>query len=313
MSLTINSAKNIAKVLTEALPYIQKFTGRTVVVKYGGNAMVDDALKQSFARDIVLMKLVGINPIVVHGGGPQIGDVLEKLNIESNFVDGLRVTDSQTMDVVEMVLGGLVNKEIVNLLNRNQGNAIGISGKDGNLIRAKKLRLRRKGANANADIVDIGQVGEVESINTNVLEVMKDSDFIPVIAPIGTGDDGASYNINADSVAGEIARVLGAEKLILLTNVAGVQDKKGNVLTGLSVRQVAKLIADKTLQGGMLPKVECALNAVKGGVQSAHIIDGRVEHAVLLEIFTDEGVGTLITKEGLAAKRPRKPRAKKKS
>lgn len=313
MSLTINSAKNIAKVLTEALPYIQKFTGRTVVVKYGGNAMVDDALKQSFARDIVLMKLVGINPIVVHGGGPQIGDVLEKLNIESNFVDGLRVTDSQTMDVVEMVLGGLVNKEIVNLLNRNQGNAIGISGKDGNLIRAKKLRLRRKGANTNADIVDIGQVGEVESINTNVLEVMKDSDFIPVIAPIGTGDDGASYNINADSVAGEIARVLGAEKLILLTNVAGVQDKKGNVLTGLSVRQVAKLIADKTLQGGMLPKVECALNAVKGGVQSAHIIDGRVEHAVLLEIFTDEGVGTLITKEGLAAKRTRKPRAKKKS
>ena len=313
MSLTINSAKNIAKVLTEALPYIQKFTGKTVVVKYGGNAMVDDALKQSFARDIVLMKLVGINPIVVHGGGPQIGDVLAKLNIESNFVDGLRVTDSQTMDVVEMVLGGLVNKEIVNLLNRNQGNAIGISGKDGNLIRAKKLRLRRKGADANADIVDIGQVGEVESINTNVLDVMKDSDFIPVIAPIGTGEDGASYNINADSVAGEIASVLGAEKLILLTNVAGVKDKKGNVLTGLSVRQVAKLIADKTLQGGMLPKVECALNAVKDGVQSAHIIDGRVEHAVLLEIFTDEGVGTLITKEGLAAKRKRKPRAKKKS
>lgn len=313
MSLTINSAKNIAKVLTEALPYIQKFTGKTVVVKYGGNAMVDDALKQSFARDIVLMKLVGINPIVVHGGGPQIGDVLAKLNIESNFVDGLRVTDSQTMDVVEMVLGGLVNKEIVNLLNRNQGNAIGISGKDGNLIRAKKLRLRRKGASKNADIVDIGQVGEVEHINTNVLEVMKDSDFIPVIAPIGTGEDGASYNINADSVAGEIASVLGAEKLILLTNIEGVKDKKGNVLTGLSVRQVAKLIADKTLQGGMLPKVECALNAVKDGVQSAHIIDGRVEHAVLLEIFTDEGVGTLITKEGLAAKRKRKRRAKKKS
>ena len=299
MSLPIDSAKNIARVLTEALPYIQKFTGRTVVVKYGGNAMVDDKLKNSFARDIVLMKLVGMNPIVVHGGGPQIGELLQKLNIESNFIDGLRVTDSQTMDVVEMVLGGLVNKEIVNLLNKNQGKAVGVTGKDGNLIKAKKLRLRRKGANQNLDIVDIGQVGEVVSINTEVLEVMKDSDFIPVIAPIGTDETGASYNINADSVAGEIARVLGAEKLMLLTNVAGVQNKKGKVLTGLSVRQVAKLIADKTLQGGMLPKVECALKAVKGGVTSAHIIDGRVEHAVLLEIFTDEGVGTLITQAGL--------------
>ena len=302
MSLTINSAKNIARVLTEALPYIQKFTGRTVVVKYGGNAMVDDKLKNSFARDIVLMKLVGMNPIVVHGGGPQIGELLEKLNIESNFVDGLRVTDSQTMDVVEMVLGGLVNKEIVNLLNKNQGKAVGVTGKDGNLIKAKKLRLRHKGAKQKQDVVDIGQVGEVVSINTEVLEVMKDSDFIPVIAPIGTDESGASYNINADSVAGEIARVLGAEKLMLLTNVAGVQNKKGEVLSGLSVRQVAKLIADKTLQGGMLPKVECALKAVKGGVTSAHIIDGRVEHAVLLEIFTDEGVGTLITQAGLGKK-----------
>ncbi|HAU25284.1 MAG TPA: acetylglutamate kinase [Gammaproteobacteria bacterium] len=299
MSLPIDNAKKIARVLTEALPYIQKFTGRTVVVKYGGNAMVDDKLKNSFARDIVLMKLVGMNPIVVHGGGPQIGELLQKLNIESNFIDGLRVTDSQTMDVVEMVLGGLVNKEIVNLLNKNQGKAVGVTGKDGNLIKAKKLRLRRKGANQNLDIVDIGQVGEVVSINTEVLEVMKDSDFIPVIAPIGTDETGASYNINADSVAGEIARVLGAEKLMLLTNVAGVQNKKGKVLTGLSVRQVAKLIADKTLQGGMLPKVECALKAVKGGVTSAHIIDGRVEHAVLLEIFTNEGVGTLITQAGL--------------
>lgn len=299
MSLPIDSAKNIARVLTEALPYIQKFTGRTVVVKYGGNAMVDDNLKNSFARDIVLMKLVGINPIVVHGGGPQIGELLQKLNIESNFVDGLRVTDSKTMDVVEMVLGGLVNKEIVNLLNKNQGKAVGVTGKDGNLIKAKKLRLRRKGANQNLDIVDIGQVGEVVSINTEVLEVMKDSDFIPVIAPIGTDEAGASYNINADSVAGEIASVLGAEKLMLLTNVSGVQNKKGKVLSGLSVRQVAKLIADKTLQGGMLPKVECALKAVKSGVTSAHIIDGRVEHAVLLEIFTDKGVGTLITQAGL--------------
>lgn len=299
MSLSISKAKNIAKVLTEALPYIQKFTGRTVVVKYGGNAMIDEKLKQSFARDIVLMKLVGINPIVVHGGGPQIGELLEKLNIESSFVDGLRVTDSKTMDVVEMVLGGLVNKEIVNLLNKNQGKAVGVTGKDGNLIKAKKLKLKRKDNDLDGDLVDIGQVGQVVSINTEVLEVMKDSDFIPVIAPIGTDENGASYNINADSVAGEIARVLGAEKLMLLTNVAGVQSKKGEVLTGLSVRQVAKLIADKTLQGGMLPKVECALKAVKGGVHSAHIIDGRVEHAVLLEIFTDEGVGTLITKEGL--------------
>lgn len=261
--------------------------------------MVDEKLKQSFARDIVLMKLVGINPIVVHGGGPQIGELLEKLNIESSFVDGLRVTDSRTMDVVEMVLGGLVNKEIVNLLNKSQGKAVGVTGKDGNLIRAKKLKLRRKNSKAGGDLVDIGQVGEVVDINTEVLEIMKDSDFIPVIAPIGTDEEGASYNINADSVAGEIARVLGAEKLMLLTNVAGVQNKKGEVLTGLSVRQVAKLIADKTLQGGMLPKVECALKAVKGGVSSAHIIDGRVEHAVLLEIFTDEGVGTLITQAGL--------------
>lgn len=295
MSLNIDSARNIATVLTEALPYIQKFTGRTIVVKYGGNAMVDEKLKQSFARDIVLMKLVGMNPIVVHGGGPQIGKVLEQLNIESSFVDGLRVTDSRTMDVVEMVLGGLVNKEIVSLLNRNQGKAVGVTGKDGNLIRAKKLTLKRRGGKKNAEVIDIGQVGEVDSINTEVLEMMKDSDFIPVIAPIGADASGASYNINADSVAGEIASVLKAEKLILLTNVAGVQDKNGKVLTGLSVRQVARLIADNTLHGGMLPKIECALDAVKSGVTSAHIIDGRVEHAVLLEIFTDEGVGTLIT------------------
>jgi len=299
MSLSLSNAQNIAKVLTESLPYIQKFTGRTVVVKYGGNAMVDEALKQSFARDVVLMKLVGINPIVVHGGGPQIGSLLERLNIESSFIDGLRVTDSQTMDVVEMVLGGLVNKEIVSLLNKNQGKAVGISGKDGNLIRAKKLKIKRKGSKSADEAIDIGQVGEVVSINTEILDVMKDSDFIPVIAPIGTGSDGASYNINADSVAGEIASVLSAEKLILLTNIAGVQDKKGKILTGLSIKQVDALIADKTIQGGMLPKVECALNAVRKGVTSATIVDGRVEHAVLLEIFTDEGVGTLISKSGL--------------
>ena len=275
MSLTLSNAKNIATVLTEALPYIQKFTGRTIVVKYGGNAMVDEALKQSFARDIVLMKLVGINPIVVHGGGPQIGELLAKLNIESNFVDGMRVTDSQTMDVVEMVLGGLVNKEIVSLLNKNQGKAVGITGKDGNLIRARQLKL--KGGEAGTGGVDIGQVGEIVSINTEIMEVMKNSNFIPVIAPIGTDEHGASYNINADSVAGELARVLGAEKLILLTNISGVQDKEGKVLTGLSTQQVDDLIADKTIHGGMLPKVECALNAVKGGVRSATIVDGRVE------------------------------------
>lgn len=297
MSLTIDSAKNIAEVLTESLPYIQKFTGCTVVVKYGGSAMMDEKLKQGFARDIVLMKLVGINPIVVHGGGPQIANVLDQLNIESNFVNGLRVTDSKTMDVVEMVLGGLVNKEIVALLNKNHGKAVGVTGKDGNLIKAKKLRIKPN--EGDDEVVDIGQVGKVVSIDTKVLEVMKDSDFIPVIAPIGTDEKGASYNINADSVAGEIAKVLRAEKLILLTNVAGVQGGKGTVLTGLSIKQVAKLIADKTIRGGMLPKIECALEAVKGGVHSAHIIDGRVEHAVLLEIFTDEGVGTLITRSRL--------------
>ena len=302
MSLSLSNAKNIAKVLTESLPYIQKFTGRTVVVKYGGNAMVDEALKQSFARDVVLMKLVGINPIIVHGGGPQIGSLLERLNIESSFVNGLRVTNSQTMDVVEMVLGGLVNKEIVSLLNKNQGKAVGISGKDGNLIRAEKLKINRKGPNTGDEPIDMGQVGTVVSINTEILDVMKDSNFIPVIAPIGTDRGGASYNINADSVAGEIASVLGAEKLILLTNITGVQDKKGNVLTGLSIKQVDALIADKTIKGGMLPKVECALNAVKKGVTSATIVDGRVEHAVLLEIFTDEGVGTLISRNELDRK-----------
>ena len=262
--------------------------------------MVDEPLKRGLARDIVLMKLVGMNPLVVHGGGPQIGRVLDQLNIESNFVDGLRVTDSRTMDVVEMVLGGLVNKEIVGLLNKNQGKAVGVTGKDGKLITAKKLKITGKASeHANGDEIDIGHVGEVVSINTEVLDMMKNTDFIPVIAPIGTDDEGASYNINADSVAGELAKVLGAEKLILLTDVAGVQDKKGNGLTSVSIKQVDKLIADKTLQGGMLPKVACALDAVKGGVHSAHIIDGRVEHAVLLEIFTDEGVGTLITKSGL--------------
>jgi len=295
MSLSLENATQVAKVLTEALPYIQRFTGRTFVVKYGGNAMVDEALKHSFARDIVLMKLVGMNPVIVHGGGPQIGSLLEKLNIESNFVQGMRVTDNQTMDVVEMVLGGLVNKEIVNLVTQHQGKAIGITGKDGNLIVAEKLQF---GSADNPSIdsgVDLGQVGKVVKINTEVLEVIQNSNFIPVIAPIGSDLQGNSYNINADTVAGEIAKVLKAEKLILLTNVAGVQGQDDKVLTGLNTAQVNALIADKTIHGGMLPKIECALDAVDAGVNSAHIIDGRVEHAVLLEIFTDEGVGTLIT------------------
>lgn len=296
MTLDLKSAKNIASVLTEALPYIQRFIGKTIVVKYGGNAMIDEELKNSFARDIVLMKLVGMHPIVVHGGGPQIGSLLEKLGIESSFVNGMRVTDSATMDVVEMVLGGLVNKEIVSLLNRNGGKAIGITGKDGDFIRARKLKVSRKTPEMEApEIIDIGHVGEVASMNAGILEMMKDSDFIPVIAPIGADESGASYNINADIVAGKVAQLVSAEKLILLTNIAGVQDKEGKVLTGLSTNQVNSLIEDGTIYGGMLPKIHCALDAVNSGVTSAQIIDGRVPHAVLLEVFTDEGIGTQIT------------------
>lgn len=296
MSLSREAAMNIANVLTEALPYIQRFTGKTIVIKFGGNAMIDENLQNSFARDIVLMKLVGMNPIVVHGGGPQIGELLQKLNIQSEFVAGMRVTDSATMDVVEMVLGGTVNKQIVSLINRNGGQAIGLTGKDGQLIRARKLTVTHKTPEMLVpEIVDIGHVGEVAGVNTAVIDMLINSDFIPVIAPIGVGDDGASYNINADLVAGKIAEVLRAEKLILLTNVAGLQDKAGNVLTGLSTAQVDDLIADGTIYGGMLPKIGCALEAVKCGVTSAHIIDGRVAHAVLLETFTDVGVGTLIT------------------
>lgn len=292
-------ALQVAEVLTEALPYIQRFKGKTLVVKFGGNAMTDEALQNSFARDIVLMKLVGMNPIVVHGGGPQIGELLKKLNIESRFVDGMRVTDSETMDVVEMVLGATVNKQIVSLINRNGGQAIGVTGKDGNLIHAKKLSASRNAPELQApEIIDIGHVGEVKSINRSVIDVLVGSDFIPVIAPIGVcPDEGTSYNINADLVAGKVAEVLQAEKLILLTNVAGLQDKQGEVLTGLSTELVDQLIADGTIYGGMLPKIQCALDAVKCGVASAHIIDGRVPHAVLLEIFTDAGVGTLISNQ----------------
>ncbi|WP_339897395.1 acetylglutamate kinase [uncultured Gilvimarinus sp.] len=302
MSLNRDAAMNIAQVLTEALPYIQRFTGKTIVVKFGGNAMVDEELQNSFARDIVMMKLVGMNPIVVHGGGPQIGELLKKLNIDSEFVNGMRVTDSKTMDVVEMVLGGTVNKQIVSLINRNGGEAIGVTGKDGQLIRAKKLEVKASSPEvAASEIIDIGHVGEVASINKAVIDMLLNSDFIPVIAPIGVGKDGASYNINADLVAGKIAEVLQAEKLMLLTNVAGLLDKEGKILTGLSTSQVDELIADGTIYGGMLPKIACALDAVKCGVTSAHIVDGRVSHAVLLEIFTDVGVGTLITNKAMPA------------
>jgi len=295
MSLSAQAAHHIAHVLTEALPYIQRFGGKTLVIKYGGNAMVDQHLKSSFARDLVLMKLVGINPVIVHGGGPQIGSLLKRLGKESEFVQGMRVTDAETMDVVEMVLGGLVNKEIVNSINRQGGAAVGLTGKDGDLIRARQLVLERRSPDLDApEIIDIGHVGEVASIDASVVDMLLHGNFIPVIAPIGIGDDGRSYNINADLVAGKVAEVLTAEKLILLTNTAGLLDKQGGLLTGLSAERVDELIADGTIHGGMLPKIRCALEAVKGGVQSAHIIDGRVEHAVLLELFTDEGVGTLI-------------------
>ena len=296
MSIDPKAALNIAKVLTEALPYIQRFQGKTMVIKYGGNAMVDDALKKGFARDVVLMKLVGMNPVIVHGGGPQIGNMLEQIGKESEFVNGMRVTDSETMDVVEMVLGGLVNKEIVNLINRLGGHAVGLTGKDGDLIRAKKLTFTKQAPEMNApEIIDIGHVGEVSSIDSSLIDMLVQGDFIPVIAPIGVGEeDGQSYNINADLVAGKLAMTLQAEKLILLTNTEGVLDNDGKLLTGLDAKEVEQLIDNGTIHGGMLPKINCALDAVHAGVNTAQIIDGRVEHAVLLEVFTDQGVGTLI-------------------
>ncbi len=295
MSIKPSAAHNIAKVLAEALPYIQRFHGKTMVIKYGGNAMVDDKLKRGFARDIVLMKLVGMNPVVVHGGGPQIGSMLEQVGKKTHFVDGMRVTDSETMDVVEMVLGGLVNKEIVNLINQHGGHAVGLTGKDGDLIHARKLTFQRHNPEMNApEIVDIGHVGEVASIDPAIINMLVKGDFIPVIAPIGVGKDGQSYNINADLVAGKLAMTLQAEKLILLTNTAGVLDNDGNLLTGLKANRVEELIAAGTIHGGMLPKINCALDAVHSGVNTVQIIDGRVEHAVLLEVLTDAGVGTLI-------------------
>ena len=287
-----------AHVLTEALPYIRQFHGATIVVKYGGNAMVAEELKRAFARDVVLMKLVGMNPVVVHGGGPQIGELLDRLGIPTKFIDGMRVTDAATMDVVQMVLGGLVNKDIVSLLNTAGGRAVGISGKDADLIRARKLTLARRDHLPDGvgvpEIIDIGHVGEVEHVNRRLLDTLMETGFIPVIAPVGVGVDGESYNINADYVASAVAARLGAEKLILITNTPGILDRQGNTLTGLSRADAKQLIADGTVVGGMLPKVDCALDAIDGGVDSAHIINGRVAHALLLEVLTDGGVGTLI-------------------
>jgi acetylglutamate kinase len=295
MSIGNERARNIAHVLIEALPYIQRFRGKTMVIKYGGNAMVEQALKHGFARDVILMKLVGVNPVVVHGGGPQIGHLLERLGKASEFVQGMRVTDSETMDVVEMVLGGLVNKEIVNLLNRHGGAAVGLTGKDGDLIRARKLLLRRDAPELKApEIIDLGHVGEVESIDAAVVDMLVKGDFIPVIAPIGVGEDGFSYNINADLVAGKMAEVLEAEKLLLLTNTPGLLDASGTLISELDVGSIDRLVQEGTIKGGMLPKVRCAMEAVQAGVRSAHIIDGRVEHALMLDLFTDEGIGTLI-------------------
>ncbi len=292
MALTGTPAADRAKILAEALPYIQRFHGRTIVIKYGGNAMTEEKLKHSFARDVVLLKLVGMNPVVVHGGGPQIDDLLKRIGKKGEFVQGMRVTDAETMDVVEMVLGGQVNKEIVNLMNQHGGRAVGLTGKDGGLIRAKKM-LVRGGADSDA-LIDIGQVGEVEAIDPAIVHQLYAHNFIPVIAPLGVGHKGETYNINSDLVAGKISEVLKAEKLVVLTNTPGVLDKNGKLLTGLTARKIDELFADGTISGGMLPKIGSALEAVKNGVNSCHIIDGRVEHALLLEVLTDEGVGTLI-------------------
>lgn len=292
MTLNQSNAKEKANILSEALPYIQRFHGKTIVIKYGGNAMTEESLKQDFARDVVLLKLVGINPVVVHGGGPHISALLARVGKQSEFIQGMRVTDQETMDVVEMVLGGRVNKEIASLINQHGGRAVGLTGKDGSFIRARKMML--KSMEKDDEWIDIGQVGEVASIDPGLVDLLDSGDFIPVIAPIGVGENGEAYNINADLVAGKLAEKLGAEKLIMLTNTSGVLDKSGQVLTGLDAARVEELIRDGTISGGMLPKVNCALEAVMHGVRTAHIIDGRVAHALLLEIMTDEGVGTLI-------------------
>jgi len=287
--VSVNAAEK-ALVLAEALPYIRRFSGKTIVIKYGGNAMTDDALKEGFAKDIVLLKLVGINPVVVHGGGPQINELLERVGKEGKFVQGMRVTDQETMDVVEMVLGGLVNKEIVSLINTHGGKAVGLTGKDGHFIRAEKMFL----TDDSEEKIDIGQVGEISSIDPSLVSLLDRQDFIPVVAPIGVGANGEAYNINADLVAGKLAETLNAEKLILMTNTPGVLDKEGQLLTGLTAVQVDALFADGTIHGGMLPKISSALDAARSGVNTVHIIDGRVPHALLLEIMTDAGVGTMI-------------------
>lgn len=289
-----NDAHDTARVLNEALPYIQRFSGKTIVVKFGGNAMIDEALKSSFARNVVLMNQVGIHTVVVHGGGPQIGQLLNQLGKESRFVQGMRVTDSETMDVVEMVLGAQVNKSIVSLLSQVGGRAVGLTGKDGSLLRARPLKLP---ANDHEHAADLGHVGEVESVSVDILQTLRDGGFIPVIAPVGVGSDGYSYNINADLVASAVASVLNAEKLLLLTDTAGILDKEDNLLTGLTPSQINELVEDGTIFGGMLPKVRCALEAISSGVTSATVLDGRVENAVLLELFTDTGVGTQIVGE----------------
>jgi len=292
MALTGTTAELKAKILAEALPYIRRFNRKTIVSKYGGNAMIEAKLRHSFASDIVLLKLVGINPVIVHGGGPQIDDQLKKVGKKGEFVQGMRVTDAETMDVVEMVLGGQVNTDIVNLINQHGGRAVGLSGTDGPLIRARKMLMR--GRDNPKELIDIGQVGEVEAIDPEIIQLLTSQNFVPVIAPVGVGKDGESYNINADLVAGKLAEILKAEKLLVLTNTPGVLDKNGVLLTGLTARKIDELFADGTISGGMLPKIGSALEAVKNGVNSCHIIDGRVEHAVLLEILTNEGVGTLI-------------------
>ena len=296
MALDLEQAMHTADVLTEALPYIQRFEGKVMVVKYGGDAMTDSILESSFARDIVMLKTVGIHPVVVHGGGPQVDNLLKELGRSSDRIDGMRVTDKATMDVVEMVLGGSVNKSIVNLINKHGGRAIGLTGKDASLIRAKKLPMTKTDEQGNQQQIDLGFVGDVVSINRDVIDLMIASNFIPVIAPLGVDDEGNTYNINADVVAGKVAEFMLAEKLILLTNIKGVLDKEGNVATGLTPSKVDEMIAEGTISGGMIPKISYALEAVKNGVKSAVIVDGRVPHATLLEVFTDKGVGTLISR-----------------
>lgn len=292
MTLNRADAIHVAEVLSEALPYIRRFVGKTLVIKYGGNAMESEELKTGFARDIVLMKAVGINPVVVHGGGPQIETLLQKIGKKGEFIQGMRVTDAETMYVVEMVLGGQVNKEIVNLINMFGGKAIGLTGKDGHFIKAKKLLLEDN--NNKGKFLDVGQVGDITDIDPSLIRNLKAGEFIPVIAPIGVGENGETYNINADVVAGKIAETLQAEKLVLLTNTPGVLDSSGQLLTGITPNQIDEMVADGTLSGGMLPKIESALNAAKNGVKAVHIIDGRVEHALLLELLTHHGVGTMI-------------------